>query len=112
MKAGRWDGHVFERRDEDVAQANDLKRKTCKERERMEPEGTDVLVLDVLEKLELAISALAEDGGGEGFHDLLDSDRRACELVFGGAWRDARVRDGKGRKWGWRLTRRDRRRLK
>ena len=58
--------------------------------------GTDVLVLDVLEKLELAISALAEDGGGEGLHDLLDSDRRACELVFGGASRDARVRDGKG----------------
>ena len=43
---------------------------------------TYVLVFDVLEELELSVGALAEDGGAEGLHDLLDRDRRACELVL------------------------------
>ena len=40
--------------------------------------GTDVFVLDVLEKLELAISALGEHWGAEGLHDLLDRNGGAC----------------------------------
>ena len=47
-----------------------------------------VFVLDVLEELELAVSALREDGGVEGLHDLLDRDRGAGELVLcGTGWR-------------------------
>ena len=41
-------------------------------------------MLDVLEELELAVSALREDGGVEGLHDLLDRDRGARELVLCG----------------------------
>ena len=46
-----------------------------------------VFVLDVLEELELAVSALREDGGVEGLHDLLDRDRGARQLVFCRAFR-------------------------
>lgn len=45
---------------------------------------TDVLMLDMLEELELAISALAQYWGAEGLHDLLDRDRGASELVLCG----------------------------
>ena len=45
--------------------------------------GTDVLVLDVLEELELAVSALREDGGVEGLHDLLDRHGGAGQLILG-----------------------------
>jgi len=39
-------------------------------------------MLDMLEKFELAVGALGEDRRAEGFHDLLDGDGCACELVF------------------------------
>lgn len=42
-------------------------------------------MLYVLEQFELAISALAEHGRAERFHDLLDRDGGSCELIFGGA---------------------------
>ena len=44
--------------------------------------GAYVLVLDVLEELKLPICTFAEDGGAEGFHDLLDRNGRASELIF------------------------------
>lgn len=44
--------------------------------------GTDVFVLYVFEKFELSVGAFAEDRRAKGFHDLLDRDRRACELIF------------------------------
>jgi hypothetical protein len=47
-------------------------------------ERTDVFVLDVFEKLELAIGAFGEDRRAEGFHYLLDGNGCACELVFRG----------------------------
>lgn len=46
--------------------------------------GTHVLVTDVLEQFELAVSTLGEDGGGEGLHDLLDGHRSVGELVVCG----------------------------
>ena len=39
-------------------------------------------MLDMLEKFELAVGALGEDRRAEGFHDLLDGDGCASELVF------------------------------
>jgi hypothetical protein len=45
---------------------------------------TDVFVLDVLEKFQLAISAFREDGCTEGLHDFLDSDGCACKLILCG----------------------------
>lgn len=40
---------------------------------------------DVLEQLELTVRALGQYRGTEGLHDLLDSHRGACELIFGRA---------------------------
>ena len=51
-------------------------------------EETDVLMLNMLEKLELAVCTLAEYVNAKGLHDLLDRDRGASRLVLGGA--DAR----------------------
>jgi hypothetical protein len=45
-------------------------------------EETDVFVLDVLEKFELAIGAFGEDRCAEWLHNLLDSNGCACELVL------------------------------
>ena len=45
---------------------------------------TDVFVLDVLEKFQLAIGAFGEDRRAEGFHDLLDSNRCTSELILCG----------------------------
>lgn len=42
-------------------------------------------MLQVLQKLQLAIRPLGQDGGAEGLHDLLNGDILACELIFGGA---------------------------
>ena len=36
----------------------------------------------MLEEFELAVGAFREDRRAEGFHDLLDGDGCACELVF------------------------------
>ena len=45
---------------------------------------TDVFVLDVLKKFQLAIGAFGEDRRAEGLHDLLDSNGCACELILCG----------------------------
>jgi hypothetical protein len=58
---------VLEGRDEDVGK------------------GDDVLVAQVLEKLELTVRPLGEDWGGERLHDLLDRHRGARKLVLGRA---------------------------
>lgn len=44
-------------------------------------------MLDVLEEFELAVSAFREDRCAKGFHDLLDGNGCACELVFCGTER-------------------------
>jgi hypothetical protein len=41
-----------------------------------------VLVSQVLQQLELAVSALGQDWSAEGLHDLLDGDGLAGELVL------------------------------
>ena len=51
-------------------------------------EETDVFVLDVLEKFELAIRAFGEDRCAEGLHNLLDCHGCACELVLCGTEED------------------------
>ena len=40
-------------------------------------------MLEMLEKLELAIGPLGKDGCAERLHDLFDGDILACELVSG-----------------------------
>ena len=45
-------------------------------------QATHIFMLDVLQELELTVCPLGEDGGAEGFHDLLDRDILACELVL------------------------------
>lgn len=59
--------HILKRRNEDVA------------------EGDDVLVLEMLEKLKLSVCAFGQDRGGEWLHDLLDGNILAGQLIFGGA---------------------------
>lgn len=39
-------------------------------------------MLYVLQKLEFSVCTFAEDGCAEGFHDLLDRDGRASELIL------------------------------
>ena len=51
-------------------------------RRRTKRAETDILVLDVLEELELAVSAFTENGSAKGLHDLLDGDRRARQLIL------------------------------
>lgn len=51
------------------------------------PAYTHILMPDVLEKLQLAVRPLAQDGRAKGLHDLLDGHRRARELVFGRAYK-------------------------
>ena len=38
----------------------------------------------MLQKLQLSVRPLAQNGRREGLHDLLDGDGRAAELVLGG----------------------------
>ena len=45
---------------------------------------TDVFVLDVFEKFQLAIGAFGEDRRAEGLHDLLDSNGCTGELILCG----------------------------
>ena len=52
-----------------------------------EEKRTHIFVLDVLEKFEFTIGALAENWGGEGLHDLLDRDGRASQLILCGTVR-------------------------
>lgn len=48
---------------------------------------TNVFMLNVLEEFELAVGAFGENRRAEGFHDLLDGDGCARELIFGGTER-------------------------
>lgn len=57
--------NVLERRNENVAQ------------------GYNVLVPEMLEKLEFPVCSLCENRCGEGLHDLLDSDRLLSQLILG-----------------------------
>ena len=59
--------------------------------------NTYVFMLNMLEELELTVCTLAKDGSTEGLHDLLDRDRRARQLILGGA--DASGRSWKGERW-------------
>ena len=43
-----------------------------------------VLVAQMLEKLQLAVCALGQNGCAEGLHDLLDCDGRRSELILCG----------------------------
>jgi hypothetical protein len=43
----------------------------------------NILVLQVLEKLQFSVCALRQDGGAEGLHDLLDGHGLVGELVLG-----------------------------
>lgn len=67
---------IFEGRDENVAQADDLVVSTGR---------TYILVPDILEQLQLTVCAFRQHGGGEGLHDLLDSHRGVRQLVPGTA---------------------------
>lgn len=47
---------------------------------------------EVLQQLQLSVSALGQDRSAEGLHDLLDGDWLAGQLVAGGAaWRGIAV---------------------
>ena len=54
-------------------------------------------MLNMFEELELSVGTLGKDGGAKRFHDLLDRDRRARQLILGGA--DASGRSWKGERW-------------
>lgn len=41
-----------------------------------------IFMLEMLQKLELAISSLRKHGGTEGLHDLLDGHSLSSELIF------------------------------
>lgn len=41
---------------------------------------------EMLQKFQLAVCSLRENGGREGLHDLLDGDGLSSQLVFGGAF--------------------------
>lgn len=45
---------------------------------------TNILMLNVFQQFEFPVGPFAEDGCAEWFHDFLDGDRRACELILGG----------------------------
>ena len=45
-------------------------------------EGAHVFVLDVFQKLQLAVSPLCQHGSAKGLHDLLHCDGDACKLVL------------------------------
>ena len=48
-------------------------------------EGTDILVFEVLQQLQLSVRALGEDWSAEGLHDLLDGHILVGELISGRA---------------------------
>ncbi len=80
------DAHILQGRDENVAKADDLAREGIGrgKRRRRRSKETNVFMLDVLEKFQLAISAFREDRRAEGLHDLLDGHGCACELILCG----------------------------
>lgn len=83
MKCEQQNSQILERRDEDVAEADDLQIGYLRSSESLS--ATDkpyVLVLDVLQQLQLAVGALSKDWSAEGLHDLLDCDRGTGKLIF------------------------------
>jgi len=56
--------NVFERRDENIAEAD------------------NILVSQVLEQFQLTVCSLGQDGSAEGLHDLLDGNGLASQLVL------------------------------
>lgn len=88
--------HVLQRRDEDVAERDDLERiskgfRQSSGRRRCSASQTHVLVTQVLEQLQLSIRPLAEHWRGERLHDLFDGDRGTGQLVLGGTGRNVSV---------------------
>ena len=45
-------------------------------------------MLDMFKQFEFSVGSFAKDGCTEWFHDFLDGDRRACELILGGTTGD------------------------
>lgn len=82
------DVHVLERRDKDVAQADNLQgwsvallaRARGVSREGVRGK-THVLVSEMLKQLQLAVGTFRKDRSAEWLHDLLDGDRLASQLV-------------------------------
>lgn len=72
--------HVLERRNEDVAQANDLL--LLETAVRTLRENTHILVPQVLQELQFSVCALRQDRSAKGLHDLFDGDGLAGELVL------------------------------
>jgi hypothetical protein len=74
--------HVFEGRNEDVAQGDDLIRSVSWIFLCISPWYTDILVFEMFEKLQLAVGALRQDWSTERLHDLLNRNILPCELIF------------------------------
>lgn len=75
--------HVLERRNKNVAQADNLLAINivmALEQKKVRT-GTDVLVSEMLQKLQFAIRPFREDWGAEGLHDFLDSNRLRGQLI-------------------------------
>lgn len=66
--------HVLERRDENVAERDDLHISQDLQRRQW---VTNVFVPQMLEQLQLPICPLTQHGGRKGFHDFLDGNRSA-----------------------------------
>jgi hypothetical protein len=49
----------------------------------MNGSNADILVPEMLEQLQLTISALRQDGCAEGLHDFLHGNGLAGKLIFG-----------------------------
>lgn len=74
--------HVFEGRDENITEANDLLNGSDRRWSEQINKKTDVLVLYVFEEFKLPIGTLAEDGGAKRLHNLFDCDRGAGQLIL------------------------------
>jgi hypothetical protein len=59
-----------------------------------------IFVSEVLQKLQLAICSLCENGSAERFHNFFDSDILVCELISGRAIDRLWVRDLKSKRYG------------
>lgn len=83
---GSWESlHVLERRNEDVAQADNLLLLGPAARVRG---NTHILVPQMLQELQFSVCALRQNRSAEGLHDLLDGNGLAGELVLcrTGSW--------------------------
>lgn len=81
------DSHVFEWRDEDVAETDHLLStiSSCSRSRRRDQ--THILMSQVFEQLELSVCSLGQNRRAEWLHDLLDSHSLAGKLIFGRAGR-------------------------